>query len=193
METTGIGVRNGGVPTRVVLMELRPSMLHRVNLLLLVLISSPAVAADAPAPVVKEGTFSFVAVGSGTLNKLQLGEDRAQVSYEKLGGATSPTGEGLFHDASIRCVGGFHLLNGSFDDDSGACVVTRPDGDQVFYVYRGAGTPHVGTKGTFTLVGGTGKMKGITGGGDLTGLTLRHAKEGTAQGVTRGGGTFKLP
>jgi hypothetical protein len=164
-----------------------------VNLLLLAFVTSPAVAADVPAPLTGAGTFSFVAAGSGTINKMQLGEDRAQVSYESLGGATSPTGEGPFHNVSIRCVGGFHLRNGSFDDDSGSCGVTRPDGHQVFYVYRAAGTPHVGVKGTFTLVGGTGKMKGITGGGDLTRLTLHHAKEGTAQNVTRGVGAFKLP
>lgn len=168
-------------------------MRQSVKLVLLALISSPAVAVDAPAPMAREGTFSFVAAGSGPLVKMQLGEDRAQVSYEGLGGAVSPTGEGLFHNASVRCVGGLHLRNGSFDDDSGSCVVTRPDGDQIFYVYRGAGTPHGGAKGTFTLVGGTGKMKGITGSGEVSRLTLHHAKEGTAQTVTRGAGTFKLP
>jgi hypothetical protein len=168
-------------------------MRQGVNLLLLALASTPAVAADAPIPMAREGTFSFVAAGSGPIIKMQLGEDRAQVSYEGLGAATSPTGEGLFHNASVRCVGGFHLRNGSYDDHSGSCVFTRPDGDQIYYVYKGAGTPHSGAKATFTLVGGTGKMKGITGSGDATRLTLHHAKEGTAQTVTRGTGTFKLP
>jgi hypothetical protein len=147
----------------------------------------------AATPLPREGTVSSIVFSSATLNAMPLGKDRVQYSYESLGISTSQTGEGLLHNASMHCLGGFHRVNDAVDDESGSCIFTRPDGDQVFYVYKAAGKPHIGVKGTFTYVGGTGKMEGITGGGEFTRVTLRHAKEGTTQSVSQGKGTYKLP
>src|SRR5512137_2101764 len=91
--------------------------------------------APASTPVPREGTVSSVVFSSATLTSMPLGKDRVQYSYESLGISTSATGEGLLHEASMRCMGGFHRANGAIDE-SGSCVFTRPDGDQVFYVYK---------------------------------------------------------
>jgi len=147
----------------------------------------------ASTPVPREGTVSSVVFSSATLTAMPLGKDRVQYSYESLGISTSPTGEGLLHEASMRCMGGFHRVNGAIDDESGSCIFTRPDGDQVFYVYKASGKPHVRVTGTFTYVGGTGKMEGITGGGEFTRRTLPHAKEGTSQSISKGKGQYRLP
>jgi len=148
--------------------------------------------APASMPVPREGTVSSILFSGATLTSMPLGKDRVQYSYESLGISTSPTGEGLLHNATVRCMGGFHRVNDAVDE-SGSCIFTRPDGDQVFYVYKAAGKPHVGVKGTFAYVGGTGKMEGITGGGEFTRRTLQHAKEGTSQSISEGTGKYKLP
>ena len=153
-------------------------------------VSLMAHAADAPAPIPKEGSFSGVNVLSGTVKFMALGKDRAQLSYDVMGVSTS---EGLLHNASMRCVGGMHVVNGAYDDESGSCVYTRPDGDQVFTTHKAAGKVGVAAKGTFTIVGGTGKMAGITGGGEFTRYNVRPAAEGTSQSVTHGAGKYKLP
>jgi hypothetical protein len=109
-----------------------------------------------------------------------------------MGVSTSPTGEGPVHNASVRCVGGGHIVNGTFDA-SGSCVYTRPDGDQVFQTYKDAGKVGGAAKGTFTYVGGTGKLAGITGGGEYSRYSVRPAAEGTTQGVSTYTGKYKLP
>lgn len=157
------------------------------------LVSLLAVAADAPPPIPKEGSISFVNVLSGNVVRMALGKDRLQLSYDIMGVSTSPTGEGLLHNASVRCVGGLHIVNGAWDDASGSCIYTRPDGDQVFAIYKDAGKVGVPIKGTFTFVGGTGKMAGITGGGEFTRVSVRPAAEGTLQSAARYTAKYELP
>ncbi|MEI6226478.1 MAG: hypothetical protein WCS72_17165 [Deltaproteobacteria bacterium] len=124
---------------------------------------------------------------------LPLGKDRVQVTYEVMGVVVGEGGEGLLHNASVRCLGAFHVVNGAFEDESTSCVYTRPDGDQIFQVSKATGRMGVAARGTFTLVGGTGKMTGITGGGEFTRTGVRSAAEGTAQSYARSKGTYKLP
>ncbi len=152
-----------------------------------------ALAADAAPPVPREDSISYVNVLSGTVKVLMLGKERGQVSYEIMGVATSPTGEGLLHNSSVRCMGGFHIIKGEWDDSSGSCVYTRPDGDQVFATYKDAGKQGAPVKGTITFVGGTGKMAGISGGGEFTRTSVRPAAEGTLQSVSRYTAKYKLP
>lgn len=169
--------------------------MRRVILVLAVgLVSSKASAAETPAaPIPKEGTTSGLVALAGTVKVVQFGKDRLQLTYEVMGVSISDTGGGIFHNASVRCLGGFHAVNGAFDDESGSCVYTLPDGDQVFSTHKVTGKLGVGAKGTYTLVGGTGKMAGITGGGEFTRTTVRPAADGTSQSYTRSKGKYKLP
>jgi len=174
-------------------------MRKRILVLAAGLVSLPALAADAPAPIPKEGSVSYVNVTSGTVKVLALGKEQAQVSYETMGVVTSPAGDGLLHNSSVRCMGGFHVVNGGWNDGSGSCIYTRLDGDQVFVTYKAAGKLAVPgkspttAKGTFTFVGGTGKLAGITGGGEWTRVSVRPAAEGTTQSVANYTGKYKLP
>jgi hypothetical protein len=168
--------------------------MHKAFVVLAVgLISGLAVAADAPAPIPKEGSIGSLSTYSGTVKALPLGKDRAQISYEVMGVVISDTGEGILHNSSVRCLGGMHVVNGAFEDESGSCVYTRPDGDQIFQTSKATGKIGVAAKGTYTLVGGTGKMTGITGGGEYTRTNVRPAAEGTSQSYARSKGTYKLP
>lgn len=84
-------------------------------------------------------------------------------------------------------------MKGEYNNNSGFCVGTRPDGDQIFWTYKTAGKLGVGAKGTVTLVGGTGKMTGIQGNSEYTEFPMRPAAEGTLQGYIRSKGQYKLP
>lgn len=156
-------------------------------------LAAGVLAADAPLPFPREGSGSGVLVVSGAVTVLPLGKDRVQVTYDSMGAIVSDGGQGPFHGASVRCVGGYHAVNGSFDDESGACALTRPDGDQAFWVYKGTGKMGAETKGTSTYVGGTGKLAGIQGSIEWVRVNPRPAAEGTVQAISRWKGTYKLP
>ena len=148
---------------------------------------------DAKAQGQKEASTSFNIVYSGTFKALPMGQERLQFTYEIMGVAIGDTPEDFHHNASFRCVGGFHAVKGEFKDDSGSCVFTRPDGDKIFSTYKAAGKMGGEAKGTFTIVGGTGKLVGIQGDGEFPRFAVRPAAEGTFQGYARWKGQYKLP
>jgi len=147
---------------------------------------------EARAQIPKEGTTSFVTSFSGTGKRLIMGQEDFQSVYEVTGANISDTDDDLLHNTSYRCLGALHAVKGEFNN-SGFCVATRPDGDQIFWTLKATGKMGVGSKGTSTFVGGTGKLTGIQGGGEYTEFFVRPAAEGTFQGVTRSKGQYKLP
>jgi hypothetical protein len=148
--------------------------------------------AEAKAQIPKEGATSFISPYSGTLKALAMGKERLQMTYESMGMIIGETPEDLFHNASFRCVGALQAVKGEFNN-SGSCVCTRPDGDQIFWTYKSAGKLGGGAKGTSTYVGGTGKLTGIQGSSEYTEFFLRPAAEGTFQVYAKGKGQYKLP
>jgi hypothetical protein len=62
-------------------------------------------------------------------------------------------GEGPFHDMSVRCLYHWSVV-GETNHINGSCVHTDKDGDNIFATFDDK---------TTTLMGGTGKYKGITG------------------------------
>ena len=149
---------------------------------------------EAMAQLPKEGQSSATLGYSGTFKVLPMGQERAQMTYEVFGVYISDTGEGIFHNSSFRCLGAQHIVRGAYEDDSGFCVYTLPDGDQAFQTYKATGKMGAGGKGTAVLVGGTGKLKGIQGTAEFTRFnTLKPAAEGTFQGYNRAKSSYKLP
>lgn len=157
------------------------------------LLSWPALAAEPQAPAPKEVTTTGTAVFVGTMKGLALGKDRVQVSYDVTGVALSDTGEGLLHGAAVRCVGGMLVVNGSFDNETNACVYTRPDGDQLFTTSKVAGRQGEAARGVSTIVGGTGKLAGITGSGEFTRTSVRPVAEGASLSYARSRTHYRLP
>jgi hypothetical protein len=149
---------------------------------------------SAQAQIPKEFSGTGINAFSGTFKTVAMGQERVQMTYEVLGASISDTGEGVHHNTSLRCVGSIHAIKGVYEGgNNGFCVQTRPDGDQIFMTTKSSGTLGRGSKGTYTLVGGTGKMTGIQGGGEFTEFVLRPAAEGTFQGYNRVKGQYKLP
>jgi len=145
------------------------------------------------AQIPKEGTATGVSAFSGTFKTVAMGQERVQMTYEILGGTISDTGEDIFHNSSLRCLGSIHAIKGVYENNNGFCVQTRPDGDQIFFTYKSSGTLGRGSKGAYAIIGGTGKMTGIQGGGEYTEFVLRPAAEGTFQAYNRSKGKYKLP
>jgi hypothetical protein len=148
---------------------------------------------ETQAQIPKEGTTSFTGAYSGTLKALPMGQESVQITYECMGVIIGDTPEDPNHNSSNRCLGAFHAVKGEYKDDSGFCVQTLPDGDQIFIAYKSAGKLGRGYKGTYTVVGGTGKWVGIQGSGEFTGTEVRPAAEGTFQIYERVKGHYKLP
>ena len=148
---------------------------------------------EAKAQVPREGTTSFTCYFSGTFKLLSNGGDRVQVNYEFMGVIIGDTPEDFFHNSSNHCLGAEYTAKNQIIDDSGFCVMTRPDGDQIFWTYKDTGTVGAYTKGTFTIVGGTGKLVGIQGSTEYTAYNVRPAAEGTIQGCVKNKGQYKLP
>ena len=148
--------------------------------------------AEAKAQIPKEGATSFISPYSGTLKVLAMGKERVQMTYESMGQIIGETPEDIFHNASFRCLGALHAVKGEYDN-SGFCISTRPDGDQIFWTYKSTGKMGVGGRGTSTYVGGTGKLTGIQGNGEVSDFPMRPAAEGTFQGYSRAKGQYKLP
>ena len=150
---------------------------------------------DANAQVPKEASTSFTMVYSSTFKALPMGQERLQMTYEVMGVAIGDTPEDFHHNTSFRCLGALHAVKGEYKDDGGFCVFIRPDGDQIFSTYKAAGKAGAGggAKGAFTIVGGTGKLVGIQGGGELTRFVMPPAAEGTFQGYAKWKGQYKLP
>ena len=147
----------------------------------------------AQAQIPKEGAMTAINAYSGTYKSVALGQERVRMTYEIFGVSINDAGEGINHNSSFRCVGSLQAIKGVFEDDNSFCVLTRPDGDQIFWTTKTSGALGRGGKGTYTYVGGTGKMTGIQGGGELTIFTLRPAAEGTFQGYNRSKGQYTLP
>jgi hypothetical protein len=153
----------------------------------------PVVALAEEAPIPKEGSYVSTSVGSATLKSLPLGKEWVQLTWDWLGVQTNEGGKGLTHNASLHCVGGLRAHNQEWESYVNSCVITRPDGDQIYWVETGSGRMGSASKGTGTIVGGTGKLAGITGGGEWTRYMVRPAADGTFQSVNTGKVTYKLP
>ena len=164
-----------------------------ITSLILSLIVLAAFGMEAKAQIPKEGTISNTWAFSGTFKALPMGQERLQMTYEVMGVIIGDTSEDLFHNTSFRCLGSMHAVKGEFNDESGFCVCTRLDGDQIFLTYKATGKVGVSAKETQTIVGGTGKLVGIQGNAELTRFGVRRAAEGTFQGYEKGKGQYKLP
>jgi hypothetical protein len=113
---------------------------------------------------------------------LPMGEEVVQGNYECYGVSQGETEDNILHNASVYIVGGTLAIKGAFDNESGLMCFTRPDGDQIFARYKGAGQLGKNAKGTYTIVGGTGKLVGVQGEGEFTRFMLRPTAKGVGAG-----------
>jgi hypothetical protein len=89
---------------------------------------------------------------------MRKAKDQVPVSFESTGVIVPEGSEGLSHGVFVHRVGGLHAVSGSFDNETGSCVVTRPDGDRAFYVCEAAGKRGMETRATSSCDGHAGMV-----------------------------------
>jgi hypothetical protein len=145
-------------------------------------------------------TSSWLAEG----RYFQVQEDMALFVGAFAGVMYVETKQGAMDAAQLLCPGmiEINLSNGS-QSGEGRCLITARDGAKVYAVWRCAGEHGAGCTGTFTLNGGTGRFKGITGHSDfevrselvaLAATADAEVVKGTASGVAVWPAlTYKIP
>ena len=130
-----------------------------------------------------------------TSKALPLGPGSGYMTYESFGVVVSDTGEGLFHNATIRSIGANFAEKGSWEGE-GYSTYTLKDGEKVFVSYKmggKTGTPMPPNQGTAKMIGGTGKYSGIEGRTEYTSYYLRPSAEGISQSYNKVKIIYKLP
>ena len=94
---------------------------------------------------------------------MEVGEGRIYWRGIYWGGSFNNEGRGFGHRALWRCPAVSEIANGAVSG-KGYCVMTEPDGDQVFGSFDGEGKEGGLFEGMQQFTGGTGKYEGITGG-----------------------------
>jgi hypothetical protein len=142
-----------------------------------------------------EVTESVTTSYYATSKTLPLGPDRVYLTWEAFGVVLSDTGQGLFHNVTIRCIGANRGEKESWEGE-GSCYYTLKDGEKVFLTIKQGGKfamPMPPSKGTATMVGGTGKYSGIQGRTEYTSYYLRPSADGIGQSYNKAKIIYKLP
>ena len=134
-------------------------------------------------------SFSNLTCRAGTVSTLAKGEDILASSIDQRG-VNIPEG-GPFDNYTQRCIGSLAVLRGK-PTGGGFCRNVDPaNGDFTLVEWTSGDKPGMGT---FKFLGGTGKWKGITGGGDYgTVAPTRPVDDGTYQNCVRVKGKFSVP
>ncbi len=145
----------------------------------------------------KEVNESATTTYYATAKVVPMGADRAFMSYDAIGLTISDTGQGLFHQGTVRILGSLTIEQGKFNDERGSGVWNLMNGDKVFLTVKATGEAAkpemVGiTKGTVTIIGGTGKCSGIKGSFEFTRYAL-PPKEGVVQSYVKANIKYMLP
>jgi hypothetical protein len=147
----------------------------------------------------KEVTESVITTYYATPKIVPLGPDRAAMSYDAIGLTLCDKGQGLFHQSTVRIIGSLTIEKGKFNDERGSGVWNLISGDKIFIALKATGEtakPGIAgiTKGTVTIIGGTGKCSGIEGTFEFTRYALPSvAIEGIVQSYVKANIKYKLP
>ena len=127
----------------------------------------------------EEGTVRATAAWESQGYAFPSGEDQAYMVAVYAGVMFVDGGKGSLEAASVVCPGTLdaNLAKGTKTGE-GRCTITDVDGDRVFARYSCSGDILESCRGPFTIVSGTGKFAGITGGGEM--ISRVQARQFTA-------------
>ncbi|MVO16528.1 hypothetical protein [Parasedimentitalea huanghaiensis] len=166
----------------------RQQQLLAISTSICLLLSPPTFAQDLP----KEGPVDFEVTAIGEATILAAGQGTLQLNYA-VNGLRSKHGEGVNGIASMHCVGAASVFEGKWDNESGLCSTTYPDGSTTMTRYGGSGTLGGLAEGSWSFMGGTGALSGITGGGSYTRISGPNPSETRSSSRSTVTGTYKLP
>ena len=140
----------------------------------------------------KEGPVDFVVSSIGEATILAADNGTMQLNYV-VNGLRSSGGDGMNGLASMQCVGAATVFGGQWDNESGLCKTTYPDGSTTMTSYSGSGTLGGLAEGSWSFVSGTAALEGITGGGTYTRLSGPRPSETRSSSQSTVTGSYKLP
>jgi hypothetical protein len=118
----------------------------------------------------RQGSATYVAYYlNHELTQIDMNDQGTSSLIEGFGITRNMSGQKLFDRMSVHCIFYEQARDGQYSE-AGACTEIDPDGDKINLTFQ---------TGTQTLIGGTGKYKGITGSGTFTGHPLRAPAAGT--------------
>jgi hypothetical protein len=118
----------------------------------------------------REGSATYVAYYLNHVStEIDMGEQGTSALIEGFGITRNTSGQKLFDRMSVHCIF-YEQAKGDQYSETGACTEIDPDGDKIDLTFQ---------TGTQTLIGGTGKYKGITGTGTFSGHPLRPPAAGS--------------
>jgi hypothetical protein len=166
------------------------AMRNSMALCAVVLFAAPALAGELP----KEGKVSATYNAVGSWKPITAGKNLAAWIWDETGFSNGETGT-LFDHLTWQCMGVGALANSEMTN-KGNCVATDPSGDQIFIDV--VGDPNAvdakAISGKATLIDGTGKYAGISGGYVyvLHGPEFKLAAEHTYVQYGNGEGNYKF-
>ncbi|GEP62219.1 hypothetical protein [Reyranella soli] len=129
----------------------------------------------------------------GTLKSVSMGQDLVQWIAESTVGLVSDKPKSFGDRVTGRCIGCGRTAKGKVEFEYGTCELADLVGEK-FYTTLSLVSANAGTVATKqTIVGGTGKYTGVTGGWDVVRRSHRGPPEGVVVGSTKLTGTYKLP
>jgi hypothetical protein len=140
--------------------------------------AAPAVSAEFPKTGEAEYDTYYV---DNVVAKIDSGVGTGAI-VDETGITRNVKGEGPFHDMSVRCLYHWSVV-GQTNHLNGSCVDTDKDGDNVFATFDDK---------TTTLIGGTGKYKGITGTVSYTSTELHDTVGGRPALITNHKATWEI-
>lgn len=128
---------------------------------------------------------------AGTLSLLAQDEKKVVMATENRGVVHGGDASDWFYGSTHRCIGSFAVFDGA-SFGSGFCKqISAQTGDWAVLEWTASGAPG---KGAWSFKHGTGKWKGISGGGTYeTASQTRPVEAGTYQNCIRVKGTVSIP
>jgi hypothetical protein len=141
--------------------------------------------------VYAQQSFDDTTCRAGTPTVIAKSDDMLLTSVDHRGITRSNTGNKIFENVTQHCIGTVFNIAGK-RGGSGWCKSVNPSNGDVNLVEWIAGEKQ--GEGTFKFVYGTGKWKGISGGGTYESSgAARPVDEGTYQNCVRVKGTVTIP
>jgi hypothetical protein len=144
-----------------------------------------------PGSAAAQQSYSSVVCRAGTVIPLAKAEGMVSFAIDHRGIVLPHEDNSGFANHTQRCVGSVAIIRG-VSKGSGYCRNVDPEtGDLILVEWNSNGKP--GT-GTFRYVYGTGKWKGISGGGEYQPVaTTRAVDGGTYQNCIKTQGSYTVP
>ena len=125
--------------------------------------------AAGPVMAAEEAELDLFSVTQTRGGVIRTGEKTLQFVGASQGSVYAQTDEGPLRAGSVVCTATLEIDTESrAQKGSGACTFASEDGGEVYGKWTCAGFFLIGCSGPFELAGGSGRLKGVTGAGEIT-------------------------